>query len=74
MDEDAKNEVKTGPGEDEAIVSCGLVLRMPLERVPELKAALASIDGVRIVYQRTSIRFLKIVEEDPIPRLRGGLR
>ena len=52
---------------DDTLIAYGLILRMPLERVPELKKALASVMGAEIVYQKTSIRWLRIIEEDTVP-------
>jgi hypothetical protein len=68
---EAKKPDCARPRPDETIIAYGLILRMPLERVPDLKNALASIMGTEIVYQKTSIRWLRIIEEDLLP---GGGR
>jgi hypothetical protein len=49
----------------ETMISYGMVLRVPIERVPELKSAVLGVPGAEIVYQRTSVERLEIHE---VPR------
>ena len=48
----------------ETMISYGMVLRVPIERVPELKSAVLGV-GAEIVYQRVSVERLEIHE---VPR------
>ena len=47
---------------DETPISFALVLKCPLERVPEVKEAVRAIPGVEILYQRKSVERPEIQE------------
>lgn len=70
MDTKRETEGKTlgEPGQDDTIISIGLILRAPLEQVSELKKAIASVAGTEIVYQKKSIAWLEIIESAVNPR------
>lgn len=48
--------------QDETPISFALVLKCPLERVPEVKEAVRTVPGVEILYQRKSVERLEILE------------
>ncbi|WP_147654358.1 hypothetical protein [Methanomassiliicoccus luminyensis] len=56
------NEEGPDRSSDETFVSYGLILRMPLERIPDLKDAIKNIPGAELLYQKPSIKRLDIVE------------
>ena len=45
------------------IVTLGIVARLPLETVPQIKKFLNELPQTRLVYQKITPGFLKIVEE-----------
>jgi hypothetical protein len=49
--------------EDATMVTIGLVLRTPLESLPELKKYIVDLPLTKIVYQRLSAGHLIIAEE-----------
>lgn len=50
-------------GPEATLVSWGLILRAPLERIPEIKRVLLEQPDARIVFQMVSPAHLRIVEE-----------
>lgn len=48
---------------DKTIVTFACVLRMPLEDIPSLKLELEKNSDIRIVYQRTTTGFVRIVND-----------
>lgn len=53
---------------NDTIVSFGVVMRMPLERISEFKERVSEMGGdCRMVYQRMTPRFLKIEETEEQP-------
>lgn len=52
---------------DLTITSVGLVLRMPIEEVPTLKAFLKTLPNSKIVYQRITSGYLTLKETSDKP-------
>jgi len=52
-----KDDIQT-----ETLVSAALVFRVPFDDLARIKAEIAAIDGIKIVYQKISVGRLTIVE------------
>lgn len=64
MEGRASKEYKSAedPGEG-PVASLAIVLRMPIAKMPEVFSLVQGVEGVRVVYQRTSAGRLTIVED-----------
>jgi hypothetical protein len=49
---------------EETMVSSALILNVPFGELSRIKAEIAAIRGVNIVYQKVSIGRLKIIEDN----------
>lgn len=55
--------IKETDDEAETKVFFGLIMRLPIEQIPELKRLLLSVDGLEIVYNRVSADYMWIRQE-----------
>lgn len=55
--------IKETDGRTETNVFFGLITRLPIEQIPELKRLLLSVEGLEIVYNRVSADYMWIKQE-----------
>ncbi len=58
-----KEGIKRSDEGAETNVFFGLIMKLPIERIPELKGLLLSIDGLEIVYNRVSADYMWIRQD-----------
>lgn len=76
MNQEPKPPIRGQPSHelDETVISYGLVLKLPVERLADLKKAIGEVQGVEVLYQKASVMRLEIIEVDRNTRHLGGRR
>lgn len=76
MNQEPKPPIRGQPSHvlDETMISYGLVLKLPVERLADLKKAIGEVQGAEVLYQKASVMRLEIIEVERTTRQRGGRR
>lgn len=75
MNQESKPPIRGQPSHelDETVISYGLVLKLPVERLADLKKAIGEVQGAEVLYQKASVMRLEIIEVERTRRSRGGV-
>lgn len=75
MNQEPKPPIRGQPSHelDETVISYGLVLKLPVERLADLKKAIGEVQGAEVLYQKASVMRLEIIEVERTRRSRGGV-